>query len=69
MGFEQGICSDNELSHDGGNGDLGRLSGCDELLVFGRQVWIEVGGDQGWHVECLVNVGPATADVFFKVIE
>ena len=31
---EEGVCEDGELSHDGGDCELGRLSGCYEGLIF-----------------------------------
>lgn len=60
--FEQGIGGDDELTHNGGDGDFGGFAGGDELLVFGLEVWIEAGGDQSRHVEGLADVGPATAN-------
>jgi len=32
IALEQSVCGDDELSHDGGDGDLGGFSGSDELL-------------------------------------
>ena len=60
--FEQGVCGDDELSHDGGDGDLGGFSCCDELLVFGLQVRVVASSDEGRHVESLPDIGSAAAD-------
>lgn len=54
------VGEDDELSHDGGDGDLFWLSGRDELVVFGFEVGIEAGRYQGWHIESLAYLRPAT---------
>ncbi len=51
IGSEQGVGADDELSHDGGDGDLGGLSGADELLVLGLQVRVEPHRHERGHVE------------------
>ncbi len=55
--FEQSVGGDDELSHDGSDGDFCGFSGPDELLVLGLEVWVEARCDEGWHVECLPYVG------------
>jgi hypothetical protein len=44
--LDQGVCGDDEFSHDGGDGDFGGFSGGDELLVLCFEVGIEAGGDE-----------------------
>jgi len=51
--FEEGVGEDDELSHDGGDGDLGGFSGFDQLLVFRLHVDVQARGDEGRHVEGL----------------
>lgn len=60
--FKQGVCDDDELSHDGGDGDFRGFSGGDELLIFGFQVRIEASSDEGGHVKRLTDVGSPSAD-------
>ena len=62
IGFQQGVGCDNELSHDGGDGDLGGLSGGDELLVLGLEVGVISSGDEGRHVKGLSYVGASSSD-------
>lgn len=59
--FEQCVCGDDELSHDGGDGDLGGFSCCDELLVFGFQVRVVARCDEGRHVESLPDIAASAA--------
>lgn len=60
---EERIGKDDELSHDGDDGDLGRFSGGDEGLIFGFHVGVEAGCDEGWHVECLAQDGTTASDM------
>jgi hypothetical protein len=60
IGLQEGVCEDDKLSHDSGQGDFRWLSGFDEVRVFGLHVGIQAGGDEGGHVEGLADVG-ATA--------
>jgi hypothetical protein len=62
VGLQEGVCEDDKFSHDCGQGDLYGLSGFDELCVFGRHVGIEPGGDEGWHVKGLADVGAAASN-------
>lgn len=59
---EQDVCKDSELAHDGGDGDLGRLSAGNEGLILGFHVRIESDCDQCWHIECLPQVSASGAD-------
>jgi hypothetical protein len=62
IGLEEGVCEDEELSHDCGQGDFCGLSDLDEVLVFGLHVRIESGGDERWHVKGLADVGAAASN-------
>ena len=62
IGFEQGVRGDDELSHDGGDGDLGGLPGSNELLIFCLEIGIVPGGDEGRHIESLPHVGASATD-------
>src|SRR5690606_22657207 len=53
---------DDELSHDGGDSNFLRLSGRDELVVFGFEIGIEAGRYQRWHIESLAYLRPATVN-------
>lgn len=61
--MEQRVGEDCELPHDGGNCDLGRLTGGDEGLILGLHVRVKAGRNQGWHVEGLPEMGAAAPDV------
>ena len=56
------VGEDDELSHDGCDGDFGRLSGGDEGLILGFYVGVEADGDQCGHVEGLPEMGASGAD-------
>ena len=62
MVAQQGVGQDQQLSHDGGEGDLGRLTGGSERVVLGLQVGVEADGDQGRHVDGLAQAGASAAD-------
>ena len=49
---QQGVCQNDDATHDGGNCDLFRFPRIDELLIFSAQIVIEANGDQRWHVDC-----------------
>lgn len=44
---------------------FGYLSGINELLLLSFEVCIEARGDPSWHLEGLLHIGSATADVAF----
>ena len=59
------LCGDHELPQDGGDGDLGWLSGCDAPLILGFEIWIEPGSDKSWLGERLPDIGSApSAEAF-----
>jgi hypothetical protein len=60
---QERIGEDDELSHDGGDGDLGGFPGGDEGLIFGFHVSVEACCNKSWHVECLAQDGTAAADM------
>ena len=60
--LQEGVCEDDQLSHDGGERDLGRLTGVDELSVFCLHVRIEPGRNEGGHVDSLADRGSASPD-------
>ena len=60
--FRRAFAETTELSHDCGQGDLCRLSGFDEVSVFGLHVRVEACGDEGRHVERLADVGATAAN-------
>jgi hypothetical protein len=62
IGLQEGVCEEEELPHDCGQGDFCGLSDLDEVLVFGLQVRIKAGSDEGWHVEGLADVGAAASN-------
>ena len=49
--LSQGVSQQDELAHDGGDGDLCGFSGFSELIVFCFQVRVEACGDEGRHVK------------------
>ena len=51
-----------ELSHDGGERDLGSFACRSQAFVFGLHVGVEAHGDQSGHGDHLTQVGPAAAD-------
>ena len=50
------VSKDDELSHDGCDGELWRFPRGDELLVFGFEIWVEPEGDEGRHVERVADL-------------
>ena len=48
---QQGVCHDEEFSHDGGEGKLRRFSRVNELRVLRLQIGIEANRDEGGHVK------------------
>lgn len=60
---EECIGEDDELSHDGGDGDFSGFPSGDESLIFGFHVGVEACCNKGWHVECLAQDSTPTADV------
>lgn len=60
---QEGVGKDDELSHDGGDGDLGGLPGFDELLVERSTVLVEPGGNDRRHIKGLAKGSPVTANV------
>ena len=62
IGCEQGVDEDDELSHDGGDGDLGWFSGGDEAPIFGLQVRVEPHRNQRGHVEGLAKSRVTSVD-------
>ena len=60
--LQEGVCENDELSHDCGQGDLCPLSGFDEVSVFGLHVGVEACGDEGGHVERLTDFGAPAAN-------
>ncbi len=59
---DESVGENNEFSHDCGDGDLWWFPGCDKGVVFGLEVCIEPGCDEGGHVECLAQIGASTAN-------
>jgi len=68
IGFEQSVCGDDDLSHDGGDGDFCGLSCGDELLVLCLDVRVVSSGDEGRHIEGLPHAGTSAADESFEVV-
>ena len=62
IGLQESVCEDDQLSHDGCEGELGSLSCVGELVVLGLHVRIEAGRDEGWHVDGLADSGSASSD-------
>lgn len=63
VGFQQSVCENDEFAHDGGDGDLCRLSGLDGAAVGFDQVRVDAAGDEGRHVERSTQPFPPTPDV------
>ena len=61
----EGVGEDEELSHDGDEGDLRGFSGFDEGLVFGFDLRIEPDGAEGGHIERPPGAAPAAANGSF----
>jgi hypothetical protein len=51
------VGEDEKLAHHRGERQFGRLAGRAEGLVLGLHGGIEAGGDQGWHVKGLAEMG------------
>ncbi len=49
---QQRVCQNDDATHDGGDGDLFRLSCIYELLIFVAEIVIKANGDQRRHVDC-----------------
>ena len=62
---DEGICGDDEFSHDGGDSDLWWFSGVFQSFVDGLEVRVEASCDQCRHVEGLSQGGASTADMGF----
>src|SRR5258707_1992955 len=60
---DEGVCEDDELSHDGGEGDFGLFAVCEETVVEGLERWIEAGGGDRGHVEGAADMGASALDV------
>ncbi len=56
------VGEDNELSHNGCDGDFRSFSGFFELVVLGLEIGIEADGDERRHVEGLPDDGPSASD-------
>lgn len=54
---------DEELAHDGGDGDAVVFATCAELLVEGSQDGVAASGGEGGHVEGAADGGTSAADV------
>ena len=62
---DEGICGDDEFSHDGGYGDLWCFSGVSQSCVDGLEVRVEASGNQCRHLEGLAQVGASATDMGF----
>src|SRR6202020_2440904 len=59
---DEGVCQDHELSGDGDDGGLGRLSLCDEALEEGLESGIETRCGECSQVEDTAHGGPSSPD-------
>ena len=59
---EQCVGEEEELSHDGGDGDFGGFASRFELLVFCLEFGIEAHCDERGHIERLSDIGSSAAD-------
>ena len=62
LALEDEVCGFDELSHDGDDGDLGRLSIGQEALCEGLQGGIGSFGGEGGQVEQAARAAPAAGD-------
>ena len=60
---DEGVGEDDELSHDGDEGDLGLFSCGAELVIDGLEVWIAARGGKGGHVEGAAQLRASAADM------
>ena len=60
--FAQSVEIEDELSHDGGDGDLEGLVGLEQTLVEVLKVGIEATGAEGRHVESAAHLGAPSLD-------
>jgi hypothetical protein len=60
--FEDLVHEDDQLSHDGGEGDFGGFTRRPESLVKRFELMVAVCSDQCRHVERASNGGPASTD-------
>lgn len=60
---DEGVCENEELSHDCGEGDLGLFSACDHAIVEDLELWIASGGGEGGHVEGAPQIWAPALDV------
>src|SRR5690606_19512893 len=60
---DEGIGEDDELSHDGGEGEFSGFAPGDEAVVAGLEAGLVAGGGEGGHVEGVAWSHAATVDV------
>jgi hypothetical protein len=59
---DEGVCEDDELSHDCGDGDFRRFPGFSEGAVFFLEVGVEARGDECGHIDRFTQICAPTAD-------
>ena len=62
LALEDGVEDDQELTHGGGDGDLGGLAAGDEARIEGADRGIAADGGEGRHVQGLADAGAAAED-------
>jgi hypothetical protein len=60
---DEGVGEDDELSHDGDEGDLGLFSCGAESVIDGLEVWIAARGGKGGHGEGAAQLRASAADM------
>ena len=60
---DEGVGEDDELSHDGDEGDLWLFSCGAEAAVDDLEVWVEAGRGEGGHVEGAAQLRASAANM------
>ena len=58
-----GVCENEELSHDGGEGDFSQFAFFDEAIMEGSERRVETSGGQRSHIESASDMGASALDV------
>ncbi len=60
--MNEGVCENDEFSHDGGEGDFFLFAGCDESVIEDFEGRIVIAGGDGGHVEGAADMGASAFD-------
>lgn len=52
---QQAVCENYDAPHDGGNGDLLRLAGLEQLLILAVKIPVKADGDKRRHIDRAPN--------------